>query len=87
MSSDLTLYEFVYKCRLCERRYASGCCRTTRTGICICMASTVVESDASSHVVPLLTSHYCGDGGYGVADFIGARPEIESSIEAGEASP
>lgn len=64
-------YEVQYKCRLCGKTYIEGGFMEQETKLIkkICDSAHQIESEDGSF--PMMTSHYCGSGSFGIADFQG----------------
>lgn len=75
----MTLYQMVYKCRLCGKVYSSGGTESDITA----WKATLNEVMRASGITPqwksngndptMFEMHHCNDGSYGVADFQGMK--------------
>jgi hypothetical protein len=70
--------EYIYRCRKCAAVFAAGVCPAEVP--CEVVKAQLSTIPAFQHIPGSIayTVHECGDGGAGLADWIGCQPESKS---------
>lgn len=76
----MTIYETIYKCRLCGKIYAHSVTMNRQTAfkaICSCLLDTEFKDGIKPSIYEL---HSCENGNMGISDFMGVieREEAEN---------